>query len=217
MDTQVRETEGQTFVEAALKLSGKSEEEARRTGTVDRADDQVDALFAERHQTANSPVHRVVWDREAPVDLFLPEPPATPPESERIMQRSLEAVRRNRAQGTLYGPDGKVSDAVLKDLASAGYWGLLIDPEYGGGGASFARFPIRMATIEPHPAGLASVHGCIGLVDPLRTFGNSEQKERYLPRLANSELLSAFARTVVIEQSSISNIGSLDSQRNLEL
>ncbi len=72
MDTQVREPEAQTFVEAALKLGGKSEEEARTTGTVDRADDQVDALFAARYQTANSPVHRVVWDREAPVDLFLP-------------------------------------------------------------------------------------------------------------------------------------------------
>ena len=44
------------------------------------------------------------------------------------------------AQGTLYGPDNKVSEAVLKDLSEAGYWGLLIDPEYGGGGASFASF-----------------------------------------------------------------------------
>ena len=140
MDTQVREPETQTFVEAALKLGGKSEEEARTTGTVDRADDQVDALFAARYQTANSPVHRVVWDREAPIELFLPQPPVTSPASEKIMQRSLEAVSRNRAQGTLYGPDGKVSEAVLKDLSEAGYWGLLIDPEFGGGGASFASF-----------------------------------------------------------------------------
>ncbi len=52
MNTQVREPETQTFVEAALKLGGKSDEEARTTGTVDRADDQVDALFAARYQTA---------------------------------------------------------------------------------------------------------------------------------------------------------------------
>jgi alkylation response protein AidB-like acyl-CoA dehydrogenase len=98
----------------------------------------------------------------------------------------------------LYGPDSKVSDAVLKELAEAGYWGLLIAPEYGGGGASFAsfaRFLTKMATIEPNLAGLASVHGCIGAVDPLRTFGNSEQKEQYLPRLASGERLSAFALT----------------------
>ena len=195
---KIREPETQTFVEAALKLGGKSEEEARTTGTVDRADDQVDALFAARYQTANSPAHRVVWDREAPLDLFLPQPPATSPASEKVMQRSLDAVRANREQGTLYGPDGKVSEAVLKDLSEAGYWGLLIDPKYGGGGASFAsfaRFLTKMATIEPNLAGLASVHGCIGAVDPLRTFGNSEQKERYLPRLASGERLSAFALT----------------------
>jgi acyl-CoA dehydrogenase len=198
MDTQVQEPEAQTFVEAALKLGGKSDEEARTTGTVDRADDQVDALFAARYQTANSPAHRVVWDREAPVDLFLPQPPVTSPASETIMQRSLEAVRANRASGTLYGPDGKVSQKVLDDLSQAGYWGLLIDPRYGGGGASFAsfaRFLTKMATIEPNLAGLASVHGCIGAVDPLRTFGSSEQKERYLPKLASGERLSAFALT----------------------
>ncbi len=216
MDTQVREPEGQTFVEAALKLSGKSEEEARRTGTVDRADDQVDALFAARYQTANSPAHRVVWDREVPLDLFLPGPPHTPPESERIMQRSLEAVRRNRAQETLYGPDGKVSDAVLKDLSEAGYWGLLIDPQYGGGGASFAafaRFLTKMATIEPNLAGLASVHGCIGAVDPVRTFGSSEQKERYLPRLASGERLSAFALT---EPGAGSDLSALKTRAELD-
>ena len=87
---------------------------------------------------------------------------------------------------------------MLKDLSEAGYWGLLIDPEYGGGGASFAsfaRFLTKMATIEPNLAGLASVHGCIGAVDPLRTFGSSEQKERYLPQLASGERLSAFALT----------------------
>jgi alkylation response protein AidB-like acyl-CoA dehydrogenase len=198
MDTQVRDPEPQTFVEAALKLGGKSEEEARKTGTLDRADEQVDALFAARYQTPNSPVHRAVWDREAPVDLFLPQPAPASPASERIMQRSLEAVRRHRARGTLLGDDGKVSDAVLNELSDVGYWGLLIDPQYGGGGASFAsfaRFLTQMATIEPNVAGLASVHGCIGAVDPLRTFGSAEQKERYLPRLASGERISAFALT----------------------
>jgi alkylation response protein AidB-like acyl-CoA dehydrogenase len=216
MDTQVREPETQTFVETALKLGGKSEEEARTTGTVDRADDQVDALFAARYQTAHSPAHRVVWDRQPPIDLFLPQPPATAPASEKIMRRSLEAVARNKARETLYGPDGKVSQTVLDDLSEAGYWGLLIDPEYGGGGASFAsfsRFLTRMATIEPNLAGLASVHGCIGAVDPLRTFGNSEQKERYLPRLASGERLSAFALT---EPGAGSDLTALKTQAVLD-
>src|SRR4029078_11910649 len=41
----------------------------------------------------------------------------------------------------------------------------------------------------------ASVHGCIGAVDPVRTFGNAEQKQRFLPGLADGSRLSAFALT----------------------
>ncbi len=48
---------------------------------------------------------------------------------------------------------------------------------------------------DPTVAGLASVHGCIGAVDPVRTFGTPEQKQRFLPRLASGERLSAFALT----------------------
>jgi alkylation response protein AidB-like acyl-CoA dehydrogenase len=44
-------------------------------------------------------------------------------------------------------------------------------------------------------AALASVHGCIGAVDPIRTFGSAEQKARLLPVLARGERISAFALT----------------------
>ena len=75
---------------------------------------------------------------------------------------------------------------------------MLIEPEYGGQGAPFrrfARFLTRMATLDPMIAGLASVHGCIGAVDPVRTFGTPEQKKRLLPRLACGEVISGFALT----------------------
>src|SRR5215831_18492495 len=90
-----------SFAETAMKLGGKSEEEARRMGAVDKADDQVEALFAARFQTVNSPIHRAIWERRIPVDLFSSNPPQTPPEVERVMQRSLDAVRRHREAGTL--------------------------------------------------------------------------------------------------------------------
>ncbi len=187
-----------TFLERALSLSGKGVEETRTTGTLDRADEQVEALFAPEHQTARSPIHRAVWDRDLPVELFVPGPPAAAPRAEAVLDRSLAVVRAHRAAGTLFDDRGKVSGAVLTDLAGAGYWGLLVDPEYGGQGAPFARFApflTRMATVDPTVAGLASVHGCIGAVDPLRTFGTPEQKRRLLPPLARGERLSAFALT----------------------
>lgn len=195
---QAQEPEPQSFVEVALTLSGKSADETQRTGRLDRADEQVEALFAPQYQTVNSPVHRAVWDKELPVDLFRPDLPIVPENVARVMERSLEVVRRHRDAGTLQNEHRKIAEPVLRDLAEAGYWGLLVDPEYGGQGAPFAAFApflTRMATIDPTVAGLASVHGCIGAVDPVRTFGSPEQKARILPRLASGERLSAFALT----------------------
>lgn len=188
----------ESFAETAMKLGGKSAEEARRMGAVDKADDQVEELFAARFQTVNSPIHRAVWERGLPIELFTSEQPSTPPDVLRVMQNSLDAVRRHRMAGTLLDENKKITDTVLADLAKAGYWGLLVDKEYGGSGApfsSFAPFLTQMAMIDPTVAGLASVHGCIGAVDPVRTFGTPEQKQRFLPKLASGESLSAFALT----------------------
>lgn len=186
------------FVETALKLSGKSDEEATKTGALDRADEQVEALFAEKYQTAGSPVHKAIWDASFPLELFVTNSTPTPPEIERVMDRCVEIVKRHRAAGTLHGPDEKMTDAVLGDLATAGYWGLLVDKKYGGSGvafSAFAKFLTRVATIDPTLAGTASVHGCIGAVDPLHAFGSEEQQAEFFPKLASGERLSGFALT----------------------
>jgi alkylation response protein AidB-like acyl-CoA dehydrogenase len=194
-DTEVEET---SFAETALRLGGKSADEARRTGAIDAADDQVEKLFAKQYQTANSPAHRAVWDKGVPAGLFTSSPVDPPDDVRMVMDASIEIVRRHRDAGTLHNADGKIADHVLAELGRAGYWGLLVDREYGGKATAFAVFApflTRMATIDPTVAGLASVHGCIGAVDPVRTFGNDEQKRRFLPGLASGERLSAFALT----------------------
>src|SRR5882724_11958266 len=84
-----------SFAETALKLGGKSDDEARRTGAIDKADDQVEQLFAKRFQTVNSPVHRAVWERELPIEEFASRPAKTPPEVEKVMQDSLAVMRKH--------------------------------------------------------------------------------------------------------------------------
>ncbi|HVS36546.1 MAG TPA: acyl-CoA dehydrogenase family protein [Gemmataceae bacterium] len=192
------ERDQQSFAETALRLGGKTEEEARRTGALDRADEQVESLFKEKYQTANSPVHKAFWDANVPLNLFSPPPLAAMHPSDQTMAASLAVVRRHREAGTLLDEKGKIAASVLRELGGAGYWGLLIDPKYGGQGAPFARFThflTRMATLDAMVAGMASIHGCIGAVDPVRTFGTPEQKERFLPKLANGQALSGFALT----------------------
>lgn len=191
-------TDNVSFAETALRLGGKSADEARRTGVLDTADDQVEELFAERHRTTASPVHRAVWEHRVPTEGFYFDAPPMADDDRKVTNECLHVVRKHRREGTLYGDDTKLSPAVLSDLGDAGYWGLLVDKRYGGCGLPFqhfAPFLTRMATIEPTVAGLASVHGCIGAVDPVRTFGSEAQKERYLPLLASGRRLSAFALT----------------------
>ncbi|MFP6692199.1 MAG: acyl-CoA dehydrogenase family protein [Pirellulales bacterium] len=190
--------EEKSFAETALELGGKSADEARRTGAIDKADDQVESLFAPQYQTVSSPAHRAIWDRPLPVELFNSRSPVVPERLQKVMKDSLEVVERHRRGQTILDENNKISDTVLGDLADAGYWGLLVDRQYGGSGApfsAFAAFLTRMAMLDPTIAGLASVHGCIGAVDPLRTFGNAEQKQQYLPELASGKKLSAFALT----------------------
>lgn len=189
---------GRSFAEVALRLGGKSDDEATRTGVLDSADDQVESMFAADHRTSASPIHRAVWDRYVPTELF---GAATAPISDDVagvINRSVAVVRKRLAEDALLDPDDKISEETLGELGRAGYWGLLVDPQYGGSGASmreFCRMITMMASVEPTVAGLASVHGCIGAVDPVRSFGTPEQQARFLPKLASGERLSAFALT----------------------
>ncbi len=97
MNPQIREleehaTETATFVETALKLGGASEEEAKKTGALDRADEQIEDLFAPKYQTAGSPAHRAVWDKEFPIDIFVGQAEARlPPRPQAVMRQDDRA------------------------------------------------------------------------------------------------------------------------------
>lgn len=187
-----------SFAETAMRLGGKTEEEAKRTGAVDRADDQVESLFASQYKTVNSPIHKAVWDGQVNLTEFSSQPLSNNPPFAKTMVDSLAAIRSYADDGTIYNVQGKVNESLLQDLAGTGYWGMLIDSKYGGQGASiqhFMNFLTKVAAIDPTVAGLASVHGCIGAVDPVSSFGTEEQKQRFLPQLASGQALSAFALT----------------------
>ena len=49
---------GKSFAETAMELSGKTAAESTSMGKVDIADDQVEELFDDKHQTKNSPAFK---------------------------------------------------------------------------------------------------------------------------------------------------------------
>ncbi|MCH5374653.1 MAG: acyl-CoA/acyl-ACP dehydrogenase [Planctomycetes bacterium] len=151
-----------------------------------------------QYRATCSPVYRAVWQPATDDDPFeiMTESPNDGARS--VMDGAVESVRRHRAADTLWGGDGRVHESVLADLATIGYWGLMIDPAYGGSGVpfrSFAPFLTRMAAVDPTVAALGSVHSCIGAVQALQRFGSESQRRRLLPDLATGRRLSAFALT----------------------
>ncbi len=187
-----------SIIEATAESFGRDINEAKALSVVDNADDDVETLFNKGRRTEDSPAFQAIWGNTFPVENFSKDAITPAPEVKDVYDDCIAVVKAHRDAGTLYDENGKILDQVLSDLAKAGYWGVLIDKEYGGAGSSFAdfsRFITRMATVEPTIAGLASVHGCIGAVDPVTYFGNEEQKEKYLPLLASGKRLSAFALT----------------------
>lgn len=189
----------ENLTEEVLKDAGKGDDEIESTGKMDRADDETEKFFGPEYRTVNSPVHKVFWESLAP-QAFIPN---ESPKEQRVRSaiiRSIAVVQHHRKAGTLYGAtDGKITRQVFDELGEAGYWGMLIDPKYGGQGAKIQSFTEMLTAMsasgDPTTAGLASVHGCIGAVDPVRTFGTDAQKEYFLPKLASGKHLSGFALT----------------------
>src|SRR5262249_9421972 len=187
------------LAEDVLRQAGKSEDEVKRTDTIDPADDEVEGMFESKHRTANSPAHKAVWNNSVKLDLFKPPLANADDEALEAQKKALDVMARHLEAGTYYDAAGKVSAEVIRDLSGCGYWGMLIEKKFGGQGASvrsFMRFLTKIASTRcPTTAGLASVHNCIGAVDPLVTFGNDEQKARLLPLLATGRRISGFALT----------------------
>ncbi len=91
----------------------------------------------------------------------------------------------------------KVPREIISELAQMGAFGMKISKEYGGLGLSQAEYNQVMKLVtskDGSVTALLSAHQSIGVPQPLKLFGNEEQKKKYLPRVAKGEI-SAFALT----------------------
>lgn len=180
-----------------LEALGLSPEEARKLGALENSEAEVEALFDPKYRTEASPPHRLIWDRDTDLSLWVPPQRDDSPFAS-MMEASLAAVKAHVDAGTIYDASGKVTAEANAAVGANGYWGMLVPGEYGGVEMPFRNmqgFLTRMATVDGTVAGMASVHQCIGCVNPIVNFGNDYHKQKWLPRLASGELQSGFALT----------------------
>jgi short/branched chain acyl-CoA dehydrogenase len=86
---------------------------------------------------------------------------------------------------------------LVAELAELGLMGIPIPEEYGGAGAdtvSYANAVEELTGIDSSVAITMAAHTSLGTM-PIYLFGNDEQKEEWLPRLASGEGLAAFGLT----------------------
>tara|TARA_A100001037_G_C15153943_1_gene642083 strand:- start:15070 stop:16224 length:1155 start_codon:yes stop_codon:yes gene_type:complete len=88
------------------------------------------------------------------------------------------------------------SDLVEK-MAELGLMGIIIPEEYGGAGQDMVAFVTAIIELGRADASVAitmAAHTSLGTL-PVLLYGNDEQKNTYLPKLASGETLGAFGLT----------------------
>lgn len=85
----------------------------------------------------------------------------------------------------------------MRKLGELGFCGLTIPEKYGGSGLGNLALSVVLEEINRCCASTGvtlSVHNSL-LGYPIQKYGNEEQKQRYLPKLASGETLGAYALT----------------------
>lgn len=131
-----------------------------------------------------------------PEDIFIPEEF----DEEQLMiaqtcKDFLDAEVYNNMEQLEKG-DRELMKTILKKSGELGLMGIAVNEEYGGFGQSFVTQMLTAETIgAAYSFSVAFMAHCgIGTL-PIMYFGNEEQRERYVTKLATGELLGAYCLT----------------------
>jgi glutaryl-CoA dehydrogenase len=86
---------------------------------------------------------------------------------------------------------------IVKQLGEMGCFGPTVPEQYGGGGLDYISYGLMMQELERGDSGVrstASVQGSL-VMFPIYNYGNEEQRNKFLPKLASGEWLGCFGLT----------------------
>jgi alkylation response protein AidB-like acyl-CoA dehydrogenase len=133
------------------------------------------------------------------LDLVHPHPLPADEDAQRGEEflAKLRDFCETEVDGALIEREGRIPDAVIDGLKELGAFGMKIDTKYGGLGLKQVYYNKALTlagSASPAVGVLLSAHQSIGVPQPLKLFGTQEQKERFLPRCARTDI-SAFLLT----------------------
>jgi glutaryl-CoA dehydrogenase len=96
-----------------------------------------------------------------------------------------------------YAQRAEFPQQIVKQLGDLGCFGPTVPTQYGGGGLDYISYGLMMQELERGDSGVrstASVQGSL-VMFPIYAYGNEEQRNQYLPKLASGEWLGCFGLT----------------------
>jgi len=116
-------------------------------------------------------------------------------------EKELQALFREFAERELMPRRRQLEEAgfpreLLKKMAELDFFRILVPEEYGGFGDKTMYIVLAIEQLARAEPGVAISFGGVGLgTIPIILAGTKEQKERYLPKVADGEYIAAFAVT----------------------
>jgi alkylation response protein AidB-like acyl-CoA dehydrogenase len=170
-----------------------------RTGEVTERDAREVAEAARETEWRKPSFAKQLFLGRLQMDLVHPHPRPTE-EQKRKGEEFLERLRafcETSVDGLLIEQEARIPDKVVGGLKEMGALGMKIPEEYGGLGLSHVYYNKALmlaGSASPAISVLLSAHQSIGVPEPIKLFGTEEQKQRFLPRCARSDI-SAFLLT----------------------
>lgn len=96
-----------------------------------------------------------------------------------------------------YAQKAEFPKQIIEGLAEIGAFGPYIPEQYGGAGLDQIAYGLIMQEIERGDSGVrstASVQSSLAMY-PIWKYGNEQQRQKYLPKLASGEFMGAFGLT----------------------
>ena len=94
-------------------------------------------------------------------------------------------------------PNPKIHD-IMKNIGKKGFMGMIIDKEYGGQKLSIeeqSKILTKISGYNPSLGVSIMVPNSLGPGELIQHYGTEEQKQKYLPKLANGEYIPCFGLT----------------------
>jgi alkylation response protein AidB-like acyl-CoA dehydrogenase len=133
------------------------------------------------------------------LDLIHPHPAPAPDDVRRgeAFLGKLREFCETRIDPARIERESRIPDETINGLKELGALGMKIDTKYGGMGLTQVYYNKALAlagSVSPAIGALLSAHQSIGVPQPVKLFGTQEQKDRFLPRCARTDI-SAFLLT----------------------